>query len=65
MFLKDDWGGDTWEYQSLAVNLIFVNGYKSGGIEKFSIYKFRNATEKVSFRRSGIPDASIEVSLLK
>ncbi|MBI5814210.1 MAG: hypothetical protein HZB29_01215 [Nitrospinae bacterium] len=34
-------GGDTWEYQSLAVNLAKGHGVnKFGGVEEFSVYKF-------------------------
>jgi 4-amino-4-deoxy-L-arabinose transferase-like glycosyltransferase len=33
-------GGDVWEYQSLAVNLIRGHGYQAGGIEEFSVYRF-------------------------
>jgi len=41
-FLTDDafFGGDTWEYQSLGVNLSLGHGYQAGGIEKFDTYKF-------------------------
>ncbi len=33
-------GGDTWEYQSLAVNLLHGHGYQFGGIEPLEVYKF-------------------------
>jgi len=33
-------GGDTWEYQSLAVNLLHGHGYRFGGLEPLQIYKF-------------------------
>lgn len=33
-------GSDTWQYQSLGVNLCLGHGYKAGGIEKFDTYKF-------------------------
>jgi hypothetical protein len=33
-------GGDTWEYQSLAVNLLNGHGYQFGGIEPLEVYKF-------------------------
>ena len=33
-------GGDTWEYQSLAVNLLHGHGYRFGGIEPLQVYKF-------------------------
>lgn len=32
--------GDTWEYQSLAVNLSLGHDYQIGGIEDFATYKF-------------------------
>jgi hypothetical protein len=34
-------GGDTWAYQSVAVNLARGHGYKLGEIEDFSAYRFR------------------------
>ena len=33
-------GGDQWEYQSLAVNLLNGHGYRFGGIEPLEEYKF-------------------------
>jgi hypothetical protein len=33
-------GGDTWEYQSMAVNWITGHGLSFGGYEPFSVYKF-------------------------
>jgi len=36
--------GDTWQYQSVAVNLIKGHGYKYGGFENFDIYKFKKNT---------------------
>lgn len=35
-----DFAGDSWSYQSTAVNLVHGHGYKSGGLESFSTYKF-------------------------
>ena len=33
-------GGDTWEYQSMAVNFAFGHGLRFGAIEDFAVYKF-------------------------
>lgn len=40
--ITDDafFGGDSWEYQSLGVNLSLGHGMKFGGIEAFEDYKF-------------------------
>jgi hypothetical protein len=38
-------GSDTWQYQSLAVNLCFGHGYQAGGIEKLDTYKFYTTKE--------------------
>ena len=49
-------GGDTWEYQSMAVNWAKGHGLKFGSIEKFSVYKFDQGKEKEyysTFIRSG------------
>jgi len=41
-----NFGGDAWEYQSMAVNFAKGHGVqKFGGIENFSVYKFNNNTE--------------------
>lgn len=36
-----EFGGDTWEYQALGVNILKGHGYVFGGIEPFQNYKFK------------------------
>ncbi len=40
-------GGDSWEYQSIAVNLARGNGYQVGSIYPFEDYKFDKMRESV------------------
>ena len=42
-------GGDTWEYQSLAVNLLHGHGYQFGGIEPLEVYKFAYTSRYKTF----------------
>ena len=42
-------GGDQWEYQSLAVNILNGHGYRLGGLEPWEEYKFA-FTEKKEFK---------------
>lgn len=42
-------GGDIWEYQSLAVNLLLGHGYQEGGVEDFSVYKFGNTLHSTHY----------------
>lgn len=42
-------GGDQWEYQSLAVNILNGHGYRLGGVEPWEEYKFA-FTEKKEFK---------------
>ena len=43
-------GGDQWEYQSLAVNILNGHGYRLGGLEPWEEYKFA-FTEKKEFKK--------------
>lgn len=40
--MTDDavFGGDTWYYQSIAVNLVHGDGYKLGALHEYDVYKF-------------------------
>jgi len=42
-------GGDTWEYQSLAVNLLHGHGYQFGGIEPLEVYEFAYTSRYKTF----------------
>jgi len=42
-------GGDSWEYQSYAVNLVHGHGYKIGGEEPFETYKFGNRNASIYY----------------
>ena len=50
-------GGDTWEYQSMGVNIAKGHGPRGGAIEPFEVYRFEpmvpDAPHKAGFLRSG------------
>lgn len=47
--------GDTWEYQSLGVNLALGHGYQIGAAEDFASYKFDGSSHKLLYPFGAAP----------
>ena len=61
-------GGDSWDYQALGVNLAMGHGYQEGGIEPFPVYRFdpdrqRNSYDAMHYPQEGVPGTYYEYFL--